>query len=168
MSNKNKTSQTVSENSKLLESMADAGTSGYFIDDYSHLRLSYYQLRGNDTEDSLSSQKSNGTLSSDASMDGSCKTFDTVLSETSINPAKVDVDRQKMRDYNISQIPDFPHPAFSVASIISSASQRMESDICLIYNDKIEQGNTRNLESDVEEFTPNRRSTLKPSDFVFH
>lgn len=164
MSNNSETSQN-----EVLEQTVETGSSsGYFIDDYSHLRLSYYQLRNNNTEETLSSEKLDVTLSSCASMDESSTTIETVLYETSIKPTKVDEDRQKIWDYHTSQIPDLPHPAFSVASIISSASQRMESGVRLMYNDRIEHNNTQNIASDVDEFNPERRSTMKPSEFALH
>ncbi|KAF9823849.1 hypothetical protein SFRURICE_013386 [Spodoptera frugiperda] len=133
----------------------DASSSGY-IDDYSQLRLSYYQHRGtiSDITD----------ISGDTSTEE--QTFDTV--ETSLNETSVTVDekeasRQKLRDYYISQIPDLPHPSYVVASIISSASRKMGS-IHLRYNDRIEQGKAPDSRND-SKFDPERRSTLKPNQF---
>ncbi|XP_022818027.1 uncharacterized protein LOC111350627 [Spodoptera litura] len=135
---------------------SDSSSSG-FIDDYSQLRLSYYQHRGaiSDVTD----------ISEDTSAEET-HTFETVetsLSETSVTVDEKEARRQKLRDYYISQIPDLPHPSYVVASIISSASHKMGS-IHLRYNDRIEQGKVPDSRNDLK-FDPERRSTLKPNQF---
>nr|XP_021194976.2 uncharacterized protein LOC110379581 [Helicoverpa armigera] len=130
---------------------ANTSSSG-FIDDYSHLRLSYYQYRGD------ISDISSGTSNTSSEFE----TIETNLSETTVVDAK-EVERQKLREYYISQIPDLPHPSFVAASIISSAATRMGS--VFRYNDRIEQGSqVPDLKNDME-FDPKRRSTLKPNEF---
>lgn len=144
----------VSRSTTIQSEQANASSSGY-IDDYSHLRLSYYQHQSNVSE-----------ISSGTSEDTSCDTFDTMeteLSETSVVDAK-EVERQKMREYYISQIPDLPHPSYTMASIISSASRKM-GPMYLRYNDRIEQGSQVRDSMNNLEFNPHRRSTLKPNQF---
>lgn len=122
----------------------------FFIDDYSHLRLSYY-LHRDENESSIDfySNSSNSNLSQD-------------VLNTEDNKKKIDEERRRLREYYVSQIPDLPHPACTVASIIASASRRMNSrNANFIYENKIVQGMKR---QDKEmDFAPNRRSTLKPN-----
>lgn len=125
-----------------------------FIDDYSHLRLSYYQVR-------------EGTLSFDQSIESPTRdssernhTFNTSLtdvSESLVTTQDIETDeRQRLREYYISQIPDLPHPSFTMSSIIASASHKMGGDF--IYNDRVEQ---KGGDEDME-FSPQRRSTMQP------
>nr|XP_026489748.1 uncharacterized protein LOC113396139 [Vanessa tameamea] len=116
----------------------------FFIDDYSHLRLSYYQHRGNDTTDY-------SNLS---------------LNESKQDKNKIDDERRRLREYYVSQIPDLPHPSFTVASIIASASQKMNAgNSGFIYEKQIEQG-TKRKDEDKVKFNPARRSTLKPNSML--
>ncbi|XP_026734710.1 uncharacterized protein LOC113498765 [Trichoplusia ni] len=144
------------KNDKTLESTstqteADSSSSSDFIDDYSQLRLSYYQQR---SEFDIST--------TDSYSDETFNTAETDLSEVPKDPKETE--RQKLRDYYISQIPDLPHPAYTVASIISAASRKM-GPIHFRYNDRIEQGDEiRDSRNDLE-FAPERRSTLKPNQF---
>ncbi|CAH2094640.1 unnamed protein product [Euphydryas editha] len=119
----------------------------FFIDDYSHLRLSYYQPR---EEQELSIDFYNNSNSSQN------------LLESEEDKRKVDEERRRLREYYVSQMPDLPHPSCTVASIIASASQRMNSGYGnFIYDKKIVQG-TKRQDEEID-FTPNRRSTLKPN-----
>lgn len=147
MSAKNdKTCQSTS-----TQTEADSSSSSDFIDDYSQLRLSYYQQR---SEFDISTTESYS--------DETFNTAETDLSEVPKDPKETE--RQKLRDYYISQIPDLPHPAYTVASIISAASRKM-GPIHFRYNDRIEQGDEiRDSRNDLE-FAPERRSTLKPNQF---
>ncbi|CAB3248975.1 unnamed protein product [Arctia plantaginis] len=140
--------------------LEDASTSEFYIDDYSQLRLSYYRVSDTDVTLEASTDDSNTYA------EETCDTLETDLNVTSNggDDAK-EVERQKLRDYYISQIPDLPHPAYSVASIISSASHRMGS-VHLKYNNRIEQGDQLRDTEKYMEFSPQRRSTLKPSEFL--
>lgn len=135
----------------------EASTSEFYIDDYSQLRLSYYQVGETDT--SLPASTDNSSTYGEET----CDTLETDLNVTSSEDAK-EQERQKLRDYYVSQIPDLPHPSYIVASIISSASHRMGS-VHLKYNDRIEQGNQFCDADKYMKFSPQRRSTLKPSEF---
>ncbi|CAH0690108.1 unnamed protein product [Spodoptera exigua] len=145
----------VQQSTPVRSNHIDASSSG-FIDDYSQLRLSYYQHRGAilDITD----------ISEDTSAGETFETVETSLSETSVTVDEKEARRQKLRDYYISQIPDLPHPSYVVASIISSASRKMGS-IHLRYNDRIEQGKQAPDSQNDLEFDPERRSTLKPNQF---
>lgn len=139
--------QEIDESAALSDRTSDGE---FFIDDYSHLRLSYY-LHRDEKESSIDfySNSSNSNLSQD-------------VSNTEDNKKKIDEERRRLREYYVSQIPDLPHPACTVASIIASASRRMNSrNANFIYENKIVQGMKR---QDKEmDFAPNRRSTLKPN-----
>ncbi|XP_069360801.1 ATP-dependent DNA helicase DDX31-like [Maniola hyperantus] len=201
---------------------ADRTSNGeFFIDDYSHLRLSYYQYRDNislnvsdstyqdsaystnaSTNESYHEKLSNST---NASTDVSCrenKDFNnTTLNSTNGTNSQVlneeeqrnathescrqikdsnttknstsssngtnskvlnEEERRKLREYLVSQIPDLPHPSYTAASIIASASHRMDPSNRFVYSNRIEQGNRRDEDFEMETFTPERRSTLKP------
>lgn len=149
-----------SQSTSLGLEQANESSSGY-IDDYSHLRLSYYQYR------SALSDKSSGT-SADTSTQG---TFDTALidlSDTS-QPSIVETEdeRRNIRDYHVSQIPDLPDPSYVAASIISSASHNMGPvhGVHFRYNDRIEQESRIPDSQNDLEFDPPRRSTMKPNQF---
>ncbi|CAG9565378.1 unnamed protein product [Danaus chrysippus] len=127
-------------------STKDDSNSEFFIDDYSHLRLSYYQWRGDEPNSTLDS-------TSDLSL---CNIEDP----KPIDNDSSDEGRKKLRQYLISQIPDFPHPSCTVASIIASASQRMNSrKSSFIYDKRIEEGVKKKRAPVI--FSPERRSTLK-------
>ncbi|XP_046971568.1 uncharacterized protein LOC124538526 [Vanessa cardui] len=111
----------------------------FFIDDYSHLRLSYYQHRGNVTSDDSN----------------------TTLNESKMDKNKIDDERRRLREYYVSQIPDLPHPSYTVASVIATASQKMNGN-GFKYEKQIEQG-TKRQDEDKVKFDPARRSTLKPN-----
>ncbi|CAG9789235.1 unnamed protein product [Diatraea saccharalis] len=135
-----------SENNKTMESMKSTDTtqqeiSGYFIEDESHLRLSYYRENYN-FDDSIDSFASAQSTSFQADQQQS------VLDRSDI--------RRKISEY-VSQMPDLPHPSETVTSIITSASRKMGM-VNLRYNNKIELGKK---ESDAP-FSPNRRSTMNP------
>ncbi|XP_028038626.1 uncharacterized protein LOC114249305 [Bombyx mandarina] len=123
------------------DTIKEENTTDNFIDDYSHLRLSYYRKQKEDSFDLNEVTDISFELSNE------------------INDTTVKDEQQSLKDYYISQIPDLPHPSFTVASIIASASQKMGS-VNLKYNDRIEQGNV-SKNTDME-FVPQRRSTLKP------
>ncbi|KAJ8713958.1 hypothetical protein PYW08_007578 [Mythimna loreyi] len=153
----------ISQSTQCTERSDQTNTSSSeFIDDYSHLRLSYYQHRG------PLSDVSGGT-----SEDKSEETFDTVLtdlsevSQTSIDDEK-QAEIQKLREYNVTQIPDLPDPSYVAASIISSASHKMGPvhGVHFKYNDRIEQGSRVPASWNDLEFDPQRRSTMKPNQFV--
>lgn len=133
------------------EAVIEEQNSSVYIDDYSQLRLSYYRHPGNIT---ISTENEESEYTTDTAV-----TIETNLSDVSIKE-----NCQKLRNYHISQIPDLPHPSFTVASIIASASQRMGS-FNFKYNDKIEEkGNTREP-CKYEKFSPQRKSSLKPDQF---
>ncbi|CAD0203847.1 unnamed protein product [Chrysodeixis includens] len=145
-----KNEKSLQSTSTLTE--ADSSSSSGFIDDYSQLRLSYYQHRDAFDPSSFTSGTADETFN----------TAETDLTELPEDPKEAE--RQKLRDYYISQIPDLPHPAYTVASIISAASRKM-GPIHFKYNDRIEQGDEiRDSRNDLE-FAPERRSTLKPNQF---
>lgn len=114
----------------------------YFIDDYSHLRLSYYQCRD---------------LSS--SGDSTYEPYGPDSESNNTMDAQRDK-RRKLLEYFVSQIPEFPHPSHTAASIVASASKKVDKTSGFKYNNKIEQGNKAN---DDIVFTPDRRSTLIPN-----
>ncbi|KAG6452455.1 uncharacterized protein LOC115445011 [Manduca sexta] len=165
------------DNESQLTLLEEENMTNCFIDDYSHLRLSYYQHRLSSSNESEASDyvivssgdtsessdfvmvSSDQTDLSRYSLEDSRTTEQTDISDTSI---KID-ERQILRDYYISQIPDLPHPSFTVASIIASASQRM-GGVHFKYNDRIEQGDAGD-QVDVE-FSPSRRSTLIQGQFL--
>lgn len=147
----------ISQSTSALSDQPSTSSSEFYIDDYSHLRLSYYQ------PDDTGSTFEPSTDESNTFCKESCDTLETELSVTSIVDAK-EAERQKLREYYISQIPDLPHPAYTAASIIASASQRM-GGVLLRYNDRIEPGNQVHDAYKEMEFTPKRRSTLKPGEF---
>ncbi|XP_063627665.1 uncharacterized protein LOC134799207 [Cydia splendana] len=150
-----------------------------FIDDYSHLRLSYYQPRGRNNSLSFDhsnreSQDSqdNSTLNHTARMDGSgCESpvvqdisiqnhactarMDVSGSKSSVQD--IEIERQRRREYYISQIPDLPHPSYTMASIIAAKSRQMGGNFA--YNNRIEQGKAE------LEFSPRDRSTMLPRQF---
>ncbi|XP_045502858.1 uncharacterized protein LOC123699860 [Colias croceus] len=129
-----------------------SGGGEFFIDDYSHLRFSYYQNRDGPLDSTLETM-CNSTLPSD---DATSTTMETNVSDIE----HVD-ERQELRNYYVSQIPELPHPANTVASIIASASNSMNSgNMRFKYADKIE---TAKKQPSAElEFSPSRRSTLMP------
>lgn len=131
------------ENSELSEHSIEES---YFIDDYSHLRLSYYQYRD---------------LSS-ASASASNSTYEPYGpdSERNITVDAHEDKRRKLLEYFVSQIPDLPHPSHTAAKIVASASKKIDKTISLRYNNKIEQGKKIN---DQIVFAPDRRSTLNPN-----
>lgn len=130
-------------------SIKDHSNSEFFIDDYSHLRLSYYQWRGDEP---------NFTLDSTSDLSLCANTED----RKPIDNDSTDEGRRKLRQYLISQIPDFPHPSCTAASIIASASQRMNSrKSSFIYDKRIEEGVKKERAPVI--FSPERRSTLKTS-----
>uniref|UniRef100_A0A2A4J1T9 Uncharacterized protein n=1 Tax=Heliothis virescens TaxID=7102 RepID=A0A2A4J1T9_HELVI len=140
-----------SQSSSFQSEQGNTSSSG-FIDDYSQLRLSYYQHRGDISDISCGTSNTSSEF----------ETIETNLSETTILDAK-EVERQKLREYYISQIPELPHPSYVAASIISSAASKMGS--VFRYNDRIEQGSqVPDLPNDMK-FDPKRRSTLKPNEF---
>ncbi|KPJ18127.1 hypothetical protein RR48_11975 [Papilio machaon] len=130
---------------------------GSFIDDLSHLRLSYYRCESH----------SNSEITNDSKLtesDLSVIEKDTML--TDISDLKEEKDEQ--RKY-ISQFPDLPHPAYTMASIIASASNKMGSGrICFKYDDKVQVGtNARDVQNKKQiEFNPTRRSTLQPNSRI--
>lgn len=130
--------------SPLSSTTNEDNATGFFIDDYSHLRLSYHQ----DFDDSA--EVTNSSLVSEVSeQDSSLEQTDT--------EEEVDAEterRNKLREYWISQMPDLPHPAVTMAGIISAASRQMGM-VNLVYSDRIEQGT-----SGEEKFSPSKRSTL--------
>ncbi|CAH0728401.1 unnamed protein product, partial [Brenthis ino] len=128
---------TLSEENRSTNDVCDED---FFIDDYSHLRLSYYQCRdfscisdSSDVPDSKSNKESEDS---------------------------VEDKRRKLCEYFVSQIPDLPHPSHIAASIIASASNKMDSASGFIYENSIEQGTKKN---DEVLFDPSRRSTLNPN-----
>ncbi|CAK1553874.1 unnamed protein product [Leptosia nina] len=126
-----------SENTKKCsESTITSGES--FIDDYSHLRFSYYQ-----------DGDPNTTLQSNSSFVTANDTIQTFVSDISVNERRERVD-----------IPELPHPAFTMAAIIASASNRMNAgNMQFKYADKIE---TAKTETEALTFSPSRRSTMCP------
>ncbi|KAM3962519.1 uncharacterized protein ACR2FA_003424 [Aphomia sociella] len=128
--------------------------SGFFIDDYSHLRLSYQRAHFKESMSNVTFTDSSVSNRDSSIGFNSCDTIETDLSESFKEPDE----RQKMREYYISQLPDLPHPSFTVASIIANASQKMGSQFR--YNDRTEQGKSTE-QSELFEFSPQRRSTLK-------
>ncbi|XP_026762236.2 uncharacterized protein LOC113521000 [Galleria mellonella] len=144
------TEENKTETSEMLSTRDNI--SGFFIDDYSHLRLSYHQPH---FKTSNVTSSDSAVSNSDSSFGfNSCDTIETNLSEC----VKDSDEKQKMREYYISQLPDLPHPSFTVASIIATASQKAGSQFR--YNNRIEQGKKRERAVDLE-FLPKRRSTLK-------
>ncbi|KPI92373.1 hypothetical protein RR46_13594 [Papilio xuthus] len=144
----NKTSETNSFN--LNESV-----DGSFFEDLSHLRLSYYRYE-------LSNHNSETIDSQFTQNDSSIIEKDTILTNIS------DLKEDKTRKY-ISQLPDLPHPAYTMASIIASASNKMGSgSICFKYDDKVQVGtNARDVQSKKQiQFNPTRRSTLQPNSRI--
>ncbi|CAH2244277.1 uncharacterized protein LOC120632049 [Pararge aegeria] len=153
---------------------ADRTSDGeFFIDDYSHLRLSYYQYRDDITLD-VSDSYQDSAYSTNASTNksfrdatnstntNSTNAKSTNTNSTSVGPKHLqEEERRKLREFYISQIPDLPHPSYTAASIIASASHRMDPTNRFVYNKKIEQGTK--MEDDMTSFTPGRRSTLKPN-----
>ncbi|XP_045484498.1 uncharacterized protein LOC123689262 [Pieris rapae] len=109
--------------------------SGEFIDDYSHLRFSYYR----DVSLNSSFAINSSALSND--------TLETDVSESNIKKAK-------------PQLPDLPHPSYVMASIISSASNRMNTgNMQFKYANRVETAKTQPAQF---KFSPSRRSTLLP------
>ncbi|KAJ8723986.1 hypothetical protein PYW07_007966 [Mythimna separata] len=150
----------VTQSTSVQSDQTNTSSSG-FIDDYSHLRLSYYQHRGPLSD--IASGTSEDTFSEE--------TFDTVLTDLSeISPITIEgqAERQNLREYNVTQIPDLPDPSYVAASIISSASRKMGPvhGVHFIYNDRIEQGGRAPDSSNDLEFDPQRRSTMKPNQFL--
>ncbi|XP_061721426.1 uncharacterized protein LOC133528179 [Cydia pomonella] len=163
------------ENSETSNNQTASG----FIDDYSHLRLSYYQLRGRNNSLSFdqSNRKSqdtqdNSTLNHTARMDvsvcespvvqdisiknhGCTERMGVSGSESSVQD--IEIERQRRREYYISQIPDLPHPSYTMASIIAAKSRQMGGNFA--YNNRIEKGNAE------IEFSPRDRSTMLPCQF---
>lgn len=139
---------------------------GTFIDDLSHLRLSYYQQRGMSHENIPNFEESadDSGLTSNCSVTMEEKpTVDTMLME--LTELKEESEREKRREIYISKIPELPHPSFTVASIIASASQKMDSGIYLKYNNRIEESRKCDCRDEKLEFNPKRRSTLKPKNY---
>lgn len=135
--------ENTQENSALFSD--EASTSDFFIDDYSHLRLSYHRdIDESDVDDEITEDEVETSDENDNSDD-----------ETDI--------RQRLREYWISQMPDLPHPAVTMASIISSASQKMGM-VNLEYNDRIEPGYSvqedEKRQTSPQRFSPEHRSTL--------
>ncbi|KAI8425157.1 hypothetical protein MSG28_006986 [Choristoneura fumiferana] len=126
-----------------------------FIDDYSHLRLSYYQVRDGT---SLSFDQTIESPTQDSSeLNHTFNTALTDVSESLATTQDIETDeREKLREYYISQMPDLPHPSFTMSTIIASASHKMGGNF--IYNDRVEQ---KGGDEDVE-FFPQRRSTMQP------
>ncbi|CAH4031848.1 unnamed protein product [Pieris brassicae] len=119
-----------SNNTKTNETLP----SGEFIDDYSHLRFSYYQ------DDTLNSFTTNSSVLSN-------DTLETNVSDFNIKKPK-------------PQIPDLPHPSYVMASIISSASNRMNTgNMQFKYANGVETAKTQPAQF---KFSPSRRSTLMP------
>ncbi|VVC96427.1 unnamed protein product [Leptidea sinapis] len=119
-----------------------------FIDDYSHLRLSYYQNREDPFDLSV-----NSSFKSCISHDS----VDTVGNDTN----KDRTERKKLLDYYVSQMPDFPHPSATVASIIATSSNKMNDGMRFKYDERVQTSMCKNHE-DTLPFSPNRRSTLIP------
>ncbi|XP_059053402.1 uncharacterized protein LOC131847773 [Achroia grisella] len=141
--NKSETSGTLSTTDNV---------SGFFIDDYSHLRLSYH---GAHFKTSKETSSDSSVSYGDSSFGfNSCDTIETDLSEC----VQESDERKKMREYYISQLPDLPHPSCTVASIIATASQKMGSQFR--YNSRIERGESSGRREELQ-FLPQRRSTLK-------
>ncbi|XP_045776657.1 uncharacterized protein YBL113C-like isoform X2 [Maniola jurtina] len=92
----------------------------------------------------------------------SANTNSTISTNATNSKVLNDDERRKLREYLVSQIPDLPHPSYTAASIIASASHRMDPSNRFVYNNRIEQGNRRDEDFEMETFTPERRSTLKP------
>ncbi|CAF4910829.1 unnamed protein product [Pieris macdunnoughi] len=108
---------------------------GEFIDDYSHLRFSYYQ---------------------DDSFNSSFTTNSSVLSNDTLETNVSDFNTKKAEP----QIPDLPHPSYVMASIISSASNRMNTgNMQFKYANGVETAKTQPAQF---KFSPSRRSTLMP------
>ncbi|XP_063367328.1 uncharacterized protein LOC134655795 [Cydia amplana] len=163
------------ENSETSNNQA---TSSGFIDDYSHLRLSYYQPRGRNNslsfdQSNRESQDSqdNSTLNHTA-IDGSEHESPDVHDISIQNHActarmgvsgsvppvhDIEIERQRRREYYISQIPDLPHPSYTMASIIAAKSRQMGGNFT--YNNRIEPGKAE------MEFSPRDRSTMLPRQF---
>ncbi|XP_063539090.1 uncharacterized protein LOC134748286 [Cydia strobilella] len=163
------------ENSGISNNQTTSG----FIDDYSHLRLSYYQLRGRNNslsfdQSNRESQDSqdNSALNHTARIDVSeCESV--VVQDISIqnhactmrmgvsgseSPVQdIEIERQRRREYYISQIPDLPHPSYTMASIIAAKSRQMGGNFA--YNNRIEQGKAE------MDFSPRDRSTMLPCQF---
>lgn len=119
-----------SKNTKINETLSG----GEFIDDYSHLRFSYYQ------DESLNSSFATNSVSSN-------DTLETNVSDFDIEKSK-------------PQMPDLPHPSCVMASIISSASNRMNTgNMRFKYANRIETAKTQPTQF---KFSPSRRSTLMP------
>lgn len=144
--------------------------SGLFIDDYSHLRLSYYQQR---TLDFISNTNDDSSFSTnpDVSLNRSdCITMETEINDTTSTDIKTVEEKdehQKPREHLVSQMPDLPHPSFTMASILGAASQRMSraDGVYLRYNNKIEEGLSRVRSRDEINFSPHHRSTMLPNQF---
>lgn len=114
---------------------------GDFIDDYSHLRFSYYQ--------------------EESQLDNSMATGSSFSSNDTLETNVSDIDNiNKKSERNILQIPELPHPSCVVSSIISSASNRMNSgNMRFKYADRIATAKTQTAQV---KFSPSRRSTLIP------
>ncbi|XP_072929502.1 uncharacterized protein [Epargyreus clarus] len=146
-------SNTEDKTSSILSTSELSADDG-FIDDYSHLRLSYYQARS--FEDSMTS--------------GIDIHYDPNLTEADVNTTCDNTveeiqeqERRKLREYHVSQIPDLPPPTFTMASIVSSLSSKMNSgQHNFKYESQIEHGINTNGRDAENRFAPNRRSTLNP------
>ncbi|XP_063387312.1 uncharacterized protein LOC134673278 [Cydia fagiglandana] len=160
------------ENSETSNNQTTSG----FIDDYSHLRLSYYQPRGRnnslsfdqsnrESQDSLDNSTLNHTAGSvcelpnvqDVSIQNHACTSRMGVSGSKSPVQDIEIERQRRREYYISQIPDLPHPSYTMASIIAAKSHQMGGNFA--YNNRIEQGKAE------LEFSPRDRSTMMPRKF---
>ncbi|XP_028176230.1 uncharacterized protein LOC114364316 [Ostrinia furnacalis] len=130
---------------------ADESSTSGFIDDYSHLRLSYHR----DMDESWEIVEMSSWEIVEMSQD------EAEVSNVSDKTDDASDARQKLREFWISQMPDLPHPSVTMASIISSASQKMGM-VQLKYSDRSEPGQISQNESQPSpnRFSPQRRSTL--------
>ncbi|XP_041969426.1 uncharacterized protein LOC121726238 [Aricia agestis] len=139
------------DGNKDINSSATTNEDGY-IDDYSHLRLSYYQQRY-DTHLTFTD-----SLNSMSTFDNEDRLSD-IGDESRI---RVPDERGNIRKHCISEIPELPHPSKTAAAVIASISHRMDSG-----QPKFKYGSRVEGQRTVPPtFAPDRRSTLKPSEIA--
>lgn len=143
--------ETLETNSNI--NFTNESIEGSFIDDSSHLRLSYYRCELHNSKSTSLVPESDSTVVEN----------DTML--TNVSDLKHENDKQRKHLY---QLPDLPHPAYTMASIIASVSNKMGSgSIRFKYDDKVQVGNTSDVQQKKEiQFNPTRRSTLQPNSRI--